>query len=136
MRIGEVARLGGVGTGTVRYYERRGLLASPSRTSSGYRVYSEEAVAQLRLIKWAKGLGFTLREIKEMTRATAQHASGQGSRVRSQFTAKIQEIDAKMRQLALIRNQLTEIAACRCRGRCPVVSDVLSGKSVAAKETQ
>jgi DNA-binding transcriptional MerR regulator len=137
MRIGQVASLGGVLPATLRYYERRGLLTRPTRTSSGYRAYSDEAVAQLRLIQWAKGLGFTLREIKEMTRAVGQHAEGQGHRVRSQVAAKIREVDAKMQQLALIRQQLTEIARCRCNGHCPVVADVLAGKtSHKAKEPE
>jgi DNA-binding transcriptional MerR regulator len=129
MRIGEVARLSGVLPATLRYYERRGLLTRPARTSAGYRAYSDDAVAQLRLIRWAKGLGFTLREIKEMTQALGRHAGGQGQRVRAQVAAKIRDLDARMQQLALIRQQLTEIAQCRCHGHCPVVAEVLTGKA-------
>ena len=66
MRIGELARLSGMRPATLRYYEGRGLLSPPSRTASGYRSYTPESAAQLRLIRWAKGLGFTLREIREI----------------------------------------------------------------------
>ena len=137
MRIGEVARQGGVRPATLRYYERRGLLAHPTRTGGGYRAYSEGAVAQLRLIRWAKGLGFTLREIKQMTSALGRHAEGDGDRVRSQVAAKIREVDAKLEQLSLIREQLTKIAGCHCTGPCPVISDVLAGATAGkAKETR
>jgi DNA-binding transcriptional MerR regulator len=137
MRIGEVARLGGVRPATLRYYERRGLLPHPTRTGGGYRAYSESVVAQLRLIRWAKGLGFTLREIKQMTAALGRHAEGEGNRVRSQIAAKIREVDAKLEQLSLIRKQLTKIAGCHCNGPCPVISDVRAGESArTAKEAR
>jgi DNA-binding transcriptional MerR regulator len=126
MRIGELARLAGVRAATLRYYEGRGLLARPSRTEAGYRSSSPESAAQLRLIRWAKGLGFTLREIREMTEAIGQHAVGRGDRVRSQVRAKIAEVDAKMSQLATIRRQLEGLASCHCKTDCPVIGKVLS----------
>jgi DNA-binding transcriptional MerR regulator len=129
MRIGELARLSGVRPATLRYYEGRGLLARPSRTESGYRSYTPESAAQLRLIRWAKGLGFTLREIREMTGTIGQHALGRGDRVRSQVRAKIAEVDTKMTQLASIRAQLEGLAACHCRSDCPVIRRVLAGAS-------
>ena len=100
MRIGELARLSGMRPATLRYYESRGLLSRTSRTEAGYRSYTPESAAQLRLIRWAKGLGFTLREIREMTGAIGQHAVGRGDRVRSQVRAKIAEVDAKLQQLS------------------------------------
>jgi DNA-binding transcriptional MerR regulator len=125
MRIGELARVSGVRPATLRYYERRGLLSRPARTGAGYRSYTPESAAQLRLIRWAKGLGFTLREIREMTGAIGQHAVGRGDRVRSQVRAKIAEVDAKMSQLASIRMELAELASCRCKNDCPVIGRVV-----------
>jgi DNA-binding transcriptional MerR regulator len=127
MRIGELARLSGVRPATVRYYEGRGLLSRPARTEAGYRSYTPESVAQLRLIRWAQGLGFTLREIREMTGAIGQHAVGRGDRVRSQVRAKIAELDAKMSQLAAIRAQLEGLVDCHCENDCPVLRRVLAG---------
>jgi len=75
----------------------------------------------------AKGLGFTLREIREMTGVIGQHAIGRGDRVRSQVPAKISELDAKLSQLAAIRAQLESLAACRCKQDCPVIGRVLAG---------
>ena len=128
MRIGELANLEGVRTATLRYYERRGLLSPPTRTDAGYRSYAPEVVTQLRLIRWAKSLGFTLREIREMTQVATQHAHGRRKEIRSRVQAKVRELDAKMKQLEAIREQLQAMAASHCRpGHCPVVRRVLAG---------
>ena len=66
LTIGQLARNGGVGVETVRFYERKGLLAEPDRRPSGYRQYDEDVVDRLRFIRRAKELGFTLNEIKEL----------------------------------------------------------------------
>ena len=66
LSIGEIARQGGVGVETVRFYERQGLLEKPSRSESGYRQYPTEAVSRLHFIKKAKEVGFSLKEIKEL----------------------------------------------------------------------
>jgi MerR family Zn(II)-responsive transcriptional regulator of zntA len=129
MRIGELARLSGVRPATLRYYESRGLLSRPARTDSGYRSYTPTSAAQLRLIHWAKGLGFTLREIREMTGVIGEHAVGRGRRVRVQVEAKIAEVDARMSQLASIRAELVRLAGCRCKNDCPVIRRVVKGAS-------
>jgi MerR family mercuric resistance operon transcriptional regulator len=66
MRTSEVAGRAGVNTETLRYYERRGLLAEPPRTPGGYREYPTAAVDRLRFIKRAQALGFTLDEVEEL----------------------------------------------------------------------
>jgi DNA-binding transcriptional MerR regulator len=66
MRAGELAAHAGVNIQTVRFYERRGILPKPSRTASGYRVYSAEALRLIRFIKRAQELGFTLDEIEDL----------------------------------------------------------------------
>jgi DNA-binding transcriptional MerR regulator len=66
MRIGEVSKQSGVKVGTIRFYERRKLLKSPPRTSSGYRSYVPQDVQVLKGIKQLQELGFTLREVKEL----------------------------------------------------------------------
>jgi DNA-binding transcriptional MerR regulator len=66
MRIGEVSEQSGVKVGTIRFYERRKLLKSPPRTSSGYRSYVHQDVQVVKGIKQLQELGFTLREIKEL----------------------------------------------------------------------
>src|SRR5688572_10710813 len=66
MRIGEVADTVGVNIQTLRYYERVGLLEEPQRRGSGYREYPPGTVAEVRFIKRAQDLGFSLKEIEEL----------------------------------------------------------------------
>ena len=79
MRIGAVAARADVNIQTVRYSERRGLLPTPPRTESNYRLYSEGSVRRVRFVKRAQELGFSLKEIKELlalrinSRATRAH---------------------------------------------------------------
>ena len=63
---GELARRAGVGVETLRYYERRGLLAPAARSESGYRQFDEASVVRLRFIRRAQAHGFTLEEIAEL----------------------------------------------------------------------
>ena len=63
LRAGQVAASAGVHREMLRYYERRRLIPAPPRRLSGYRAYPVETVERVRLIKWAQGLGFSLREI-------------------------------------------------------------------------
>jgi MerR family mercuric resistance operon transcriptional regulator len=64
--ISGLAKEAGIGIETIRYYQRSGLIATPSRPTSGYRRYSQDAVEELRFIMRAKELGFTLAEIREL----------------------------------------------------------------------
>jgi MerR family transcriptional regulator, copper efflux regulator len=66
MTIGKVAKGADVAVGTVRFYEREGLIQKPPRRNSGYRAYPADTVDRLRFIKRAKELGFSLKEIKEL----------------------------------------------------------------------
>ena len=66
MGIGELARRAGVPIDTVRYYERNRLVLPAGRKASGYRQYGEAEIARLRFIRRAKGLGFSLDEIREL----------------------------------------------------------------------
>ena len=64
--IGKVATLSEVSADTLRHYEKKGLIAPTSRTVAGYRLYKEEAVHRIRLIKQAQSCGFTLSDIREL----------------------------------------------------------------------
>jgi len=66
LSMGKVARRAGRGVETIRFYEREGLLATPVRKDSGYRLYPERVIGRIRFIRRAKGLGFSLKEIKEL----------------------------------------------------------------------
>lgn len=124
LSIGQVARQGGVGIETVRFYERQGLLEKPPRKESGYRQYPPEAVSRLHFIKKAKEVGFSLKEIKELLllrldeTATCQD-------VRSRAEAKILDIEQKLQALTRMKQALTDLTkACSGRGsvsECPIL---------------
>lgn len=112
LRIGEVAGEAGVNIQTLRYYERRGLVVAPFRRHSGQRVYPEEAVARVRVIKTAQRLGFSLAEIEELF-ALAAHRRGTGE-IRTRAAAKIREIDDRIDRLRAMKAELRVLLAAEC----------------------
>ena len=109
MRTGEVADAAGVNVQTLRYYERRGLLAAPERSLGGHRVYQPDAVVTLRVIKAAQRLGFTLDEVAELLRRRPRD-SGLQDRAR----AKIAEIEARIADLRTVQDALRTAVAVGC----------------------
>lgn len=69
LKIGEVARRCEVSVDTLRHYERLGLLPEVTRTASNYRLYREETVARVLLVRRALALGFTLSELRDLLRS-------------------------------------------------------------------
>ncbi|MEH1125267.1 MerR family transcriptional regulator [Micromonospora sp. CPCC 206061] len=112
LRTGEVAEQAGVNIQTLRYYERRGLLAEPHRSNGGHRLYPPDTVALLNVIKAAQRLGFTLDEVAELLDAgRRRHPSPD---LRERAIDKIAEIDRKIADLTAIRTTLTEVVDARC----------------------
>ncbi|WP_432969597.1 MerR family transcriptional regulator [Dactylosporangium sp. CA-233914] len=112
LRTGEVAERAGVNIQTLRYYERRGLLASPDRSLGGHRLYPAGTVALLQVIKAAQRLGFTLDEVAELLdTGSRRHPTPD---LRQRAIDKIAEIDAKLADLTAIRTALTEVVDARC----------------------
>ncbi|MDX2267086.1 MAG: MerR family transcriptional regulator [Bryobacter sp.] len=68
MTISQLARRARVGTETIRFYEREGLLVQPRKPPQGYRQYTEEYVSRVRFIKQCQAFGFTLNEARELLR--------------------------------------------------------------------
>src|SRR5258706_7701443 len=104
-KIGAVARRASLGVETLRYYERLGLLGSPRRSSSGYRLYSEGIFTRLDFIRKAQAMGFTLEEI---ARIIQESESGQSpcADVRRIAHRKLAELDLRLKQLRQYRNEL------------------------------
>jgi MerR family mercuric resistance operon transcriptional regulator len=113
LRSGQLARAAGLNPQTLRYYERRGLLAEPDRTLGGHRVYPEEAVTLLRVIKAAQRLGFTLDEVAELLESRTRGAVG-SSGLRARATGKLAEVEAKIADLELVRGTLLAALAAGC----------------------
>jgi len=108
MKIGQLAKLAGVSVDTIRYYERRGLLAPPARTSSGYRCYTPDELRRLTFIVRAKRLGFTLEETRQLlTLGSDDHAC---ATVRKRARRKAEDIRIRIQQLTRIRQTLLALA--------------------------
>ena len=124
MKIGAVATRADVNIQTVRYYERRGLLAKPPRTESNYRLYSEDSVRRVRFVKRAQQLGFTLKEIKDLL-ALRLKPTSRSSAVKERATAKIAAIEEKVRTLQRMKRALTKLTAacdgCGSTNECPIL---------------
>lgn len=125
--IGDLAKAGGVGVETVRFYQRRGLLQTPPRTGGyglggGVRRYGEEDVRRLRFIRSGQAAGFTLDEIGELL---ALDATGDRARARELATTRLAALDARIAELTNARAALTRLAtACAKGGKgpCPIIA--------------
>jgi MerR family mercuric resistance operon transcriptional regulator len=122
--IGQVAVQCGVGVETIRFYEREGLIAQPSRPESGFRKYPQDAVRRVRFIQRSKALGFSRREIKELLFLRVDPATTCDT-VKKHAEAKIGDIEAKIRHLQEMKRALVKLTvACRGRGptgECPIL---------------
>src|ERR671925_17590 len=107
MRIGEVAQRARVNAQTLRYYERRGLLPSPTRRPSGYREYTAETVALVRFIKRAQELGFSLRDAGELI-GLRQNPSRSRGAVRAVAVRKVADIAGRIRRLTAMQRALEQ----------------------------
>jgi DNA-binding transcriptional MerR regulator len=106
MTIGKLAAAEGVGVETVRFYQRRGLLATPERRGSTYREYSEADRARLVFIRRARDLGFTLGEIAELLRPAEAHSTDE---IVVAAQAKLAAVDAQVRDLVQLRCRLRQL---------------------------
>lgn len=113
LTIGRVARAAGVGVETVRFYERRGLIARPPRPSrGGFRTYDAGTIDRIRFIRRAQQLGFSLREIAELLSLRTDPAADCAD-VRLRAQRKRREVERRIADLGAIRDALDElIAAC------------------------
>jgi MerR family copper efflux transcriptional regulator len=108
LTIGQLAQRAGMAVGTIRYYERQGLIAEPPRRASGYRQYPVEAQRRLRFIRRAKKLGFSLREIAELlSLRTSSQPCGE---IREQIAGKISDLDLRVRELRRMKRALEELS--------------------------
>jgi MerR family mercuric resistance operon transcriptional regulator len=124
--IAGLARQGGVGVETVRFYQRRGLLRTPERAgpdgSGGIRRYGEEDVRRLRFIKSAQAAGFTLEQIATLLELDSTEDR---ARARALATERVAALDAKIAELQTARGALQRLArecASGSSGPCPILT--------------
>jgi DNA-binding transcriptional MerR regulator len=145
LRAGQVAAAAGVNVETLRYYERRGLLAEPDRSPGGHRLYPAETVTVLRVIKAAQRLGFTLAEVADLLEVGKhRHRPTGAGRARdaglpARARAKLIEVEERIADLLVIRDTLraaldagcADLVACAGTDCCPIPFETLTTRSSA-----
>lgn len=131
LTIGAVAKRVGVAIDTIRYYEREGLLPEPQRRASGYRSYGDDAIAQLRFIRRAKHLGFTLEEIRELLALSTDRQLGVKA-VKQRAQQRLAAIDQRIAELHKVRDGLAQLVdSCPGHGKpeeCPILRALVEDK--------
>jgi len=128
LTIGALARRGGVNVETVRYYQRRGLLAVPARPLGGIRRYSSESVQRLRFIRRAQQLGFTLREVAELLTIAGDTSCSSKCEVGA---SRLADIERRIADLIGVHRALARLVE-RCQSGerdespCPVIEALAS----------
>ncbi len=126
MTIGEVARTAGVATPTLRYYEQEGLLSPTTRSRAGYRLYDEQAIEQLRFIRSAQAVGFTLDDIRALGRLEGESGKSCKAQVRRLLEQRLAEVNEKMKDLKRVQQALGQ-ALDRCQrsnSECKVLKEI------------
>ena len=124
LTIAGLAKEGGVGVETVRYYQRRGLLVTPANpqgsASRGIRRYGDDDIKRLRFIRSAQTSGFTLEEIKELLSLDGRKNR---KRAREIAYARVKDLDEKIAAMSEARRALVALAKlCESgKGRCPII---------------
>lgn len=123
LTISELARSGGVGVETVRFYQRKGLLHDPrpGGAGGGRRHYGEQDIRRLGFIRAAKSAGFILDEIAELL---SLDASDDRARARQMAEARLEHLDREIAELERARQALRRLASECAGGRagpCPII---------------
>jgi MerR family transcriptional regulator, copper efflux regulator len=139
MKIGELAAQTEVNVQTIRFYEREGLLRKPERTLNGYRTYQREDSERVRFIKICQGLGFTLREVRQLIQL---HGVAMSSNKRPAMSAqsaqkiiaiaqdRLATIEEKMQELARMQAEMQRVIrslSSTASPRCPAGAPGSSG---------
>jgi len=125
LTIGELAKSASVSVETIRFYQRRGLLAEPDRPLGGIRRYKQADSARIRFIKSAQKLGFNLDEIMMLLTLDDGTQCNEASKIARQ---KLTEIRSKLADLRRMEKTLTKLVGECEKGRgqvcCPLISSL------------
>ena len=123
--IASLAQAAGVGVETVRYYERRGLIAQPARMAGAYRRYGGDHVHRIKFIRRAQELGFDLEEIETLL---ALEDGTDRRTIRRIAGARLAEIRQRLTDLKRMEHALAhllhECEAHQRARRCPIIAAI------------
>lgn len=114
--IGKVAKATGLTVVAVRHYEKLGLIHS-TRQENSYRLYSNEDIARLKLIRKAKELGFSLKEIEELIKLESMDVKGHD--VKEVLHTKLARIEEQLQFLQNLK-ETYQVLLKSCHGNMPV----------------
>ncbi|MBA4807645.1 Cu(I)-responsive transcriptional regulator [Brevundimonas sp.] len=130
MNIGQASKATGVSTKMIRYYESVGLIRPADRTDSNYRDFGERDINELRFIRRARNLGFSVEEIGQLL-ALWRDRARPSREVKTVAEKHVADLDAKIAEMQSMADTLRHLAHC-CAGDdrpdCPILSD-LAGPS-------
>ena len=112
LAISDVARVFGLRTSAIRYYEQIGILPQPMRTN-GQRRYDNSALFRLAVVQRAREMGFTLEEIRELFFGFPP-GTPPPKRWHQLSQRKIAELQERMKRLKLMETLLKRVETCRC----------------------
>ena len=126
LTIGKVAAAAEVNIETIRFYQRRGILAEPPKKLGGLRYYDEDAIERVRFIKRAQGLGFSLDDV---TALLALNKSEACARTHDAALKKLEIVEEKIHDLQRIRVTLKGlIDQCEPGATnvpCPIIESIM-----------
>ena len=134
MHIGRVAKKIGLTPDAIRFYERNALLPRPPRTAGGFRQYADADVETLGFIQQAQGLGFTLKEVRELLKLRHERLHPCAP-VRRRLQQKLSDVRTKLADLEKLKHELqSALNACnrelrKHSKRCPLLSSAQKSRS-------
>ena len=136
MTIGEVARLSGVTPKMIRHYESLGLLPGVARSQTGYRHYDGKALHELRFIRQARNLGFSLPHIAELLDLwrDRQRSSQDVKRLAEQQLLALTQKIAELQQMQLSLQSLVTQCHGDERAQCPILEGLAGEPEASAVE--
>ena len=124
--IGQAAKRSGVSAKMIRHYESLGLLKVAPRSDAGYRLYDDRDIHNLRFIRRARDLGFSIKEIQQLV-GLWQNRRRASSDVQRIAQSHIRALDAKIAELQSMRRTLEKLVH-NCHGDarpdCPILDDL------------
>lgn len=126
MNIGQAARASGVSAKMIRYYEQIGLVRAADRTDSNYRTFDDRNVNELRFIKRARSLGFSVEEITNLL-PLWRDRSRPSREVKAIADAHVADLETRIAEMQAMADTLRHLSHC-CAGDdrpdCPILADL------------
>jgi MerR family gold-responsive transcriptional activator of gol and ges genes len=133
MNIGATARASGVSAKMIRHYEDIGLIARARRSAAGYRSYGGNDVHELRFIRQARGLGFSIKQIAALL-GLWRDQRRPSSKVKALALAHVDELESRIAEMQAMKRTLQELAS-HCHGDerpdCPILDGLAADEGTA-----